>query len=292
MKAVKTQKAEVAVADKFEIVTGYEEMDEDTKAEFEDEMDDLDADGGIEAKRIKIPSGGGKAFEVETDDPDDPEVLKEIDGVILFTHHMNAYWAHAFGAADADGNTDKAPDCSSLDGKTGLDRTTGEVRECASCPYNQFGSAGYGKACKNMRRLYIIRSGQPGVYLLTVPPTSMRDMNKSLKALMGKTKTPYTRQVVTLRLAVAESRDKIKYSRVTLEGKEMLPPELFPVTQQLRAGIKGSYEQALADAPGIAAEPVVQAAQAADAPQPAAEKPDPDGFMNIPEGAGEELPFE
>lgn len=30
------------------------------------------------AKHIKIPSGGGKAFEVETDDPDDPEVMKEV----------------------------------------------------------------------------------------------------------------------------------------------------------------------------------------------------------------------
>ena len=85
-------KNELATMESFKIVTGMEAMDEELRAELEDELGDLDDDGGIDAKRIKIPSGGGKAFEVETDDPDDPEVMKEVSGVIIFTHRMNAYW--------------------------------------------------------------------------------------------------------------------------------------------------------------------------------------------------------
>lgn len=285
------KKNEIATLDNFQIVTGYEEMDEDLKAELEDEMDDLDEDGSIDAKHIKIPSAGGKAFEVETDDPDDPEIAKEVDGVIIFTHRMNAYWAHKFGEADADGNTNKIPDCSSMDGKSGLDRNTGEVRDCASCPYNQFGSEGAGKACKNMRRLYIIRDGKPDIYLLTVPPTSLRDINKALKTIMGKTKTPYTRQVVTFKLVSAESRDKIKYSRVTLEKKGMLPTSLFPVTQKLRAEMKKSYESVNITAEDYETEDV-QATPAA-ATQPTADpKAAAEGFMNVPDGTAEELPFE
>lgn len=285
------KKNEVATVEKFNIVTGYEEMDEDLKAELEDEMDDLDDDTGIDAKHIKIPSGGGKAFEVETDDPDDPEILKEVDGVIIFTHRMNAYWSHKFGEADEDGNTNKIPDCSSMDGKQGLDRTTGEFKDCASCPYNQFGSDGAGKACKNMRRLYILRDGRPDIYLLTVPPTSLKDVNKALKTLMGKTKTPYTRQVVTFKLNVVESKDKVKYSRVSLEGKAKLPEKLFPITQQLRAELKKSYESVAITSGDYA--PAGASDQDAKQQEPAqAQATDPDGFMNIPEGTDEQLPFE
>ena len=236
-----TVKNEIVARD-FKIVTGYEEMDENLKAELEDELADLDDDSGIEAKHIKIPSGGGKAFEVETDNPDDPEILKEVEGVILFTHRMNAFWARRFGETDADGNINKIPECSSMDGKSGFNRDTGEIRDCASCPYNQFGSDGAGKACKNMRRLYILMSGKPDIYLLTVPPTSLKDINKSLKTLMSKTKTPYTRQIVAFKLSTAESKDKIKYSRVNLEKSSMLPETLFPITQKMREEIKKSYE--------------------------------------------------
>lgn len=286
----RADKAEVATTGSFSIVTGYEEMDEDLKAELEDEMDDLDEDTGIDAKHIKIPSRGGKAFEVETDDPEDPEVLKEVDGVIIFTHRMNAYWAHKFGETDEDGNTNKIPDCSSMDGKTGLVRETGEVRDCASCPYNQFGSEGAGKACKNMRRLYILRDGKPDIYLLTVPPTSLKDINKALKALMGKTKTPYTRQIVTFKLSTAESKGKIKYSRVSLEKKALLPDKLFPVTQKLRSELKKSYESvAITSGDYAAAAPETQNNAAQESQQQAAGA---DEFMNIPEGTGEALPFE
>lgn len=89
-------KNELTTVEKFNLVTGMEEMDEELKAELEDELGDLDEENGIICRQIKIPSGGGKAFEVESDDPDDPEVMKEISGVIVFTHRANAYWEHKY----------------------------------------------------------------------------------------------------------------------------------------------------------------------------------------------------
>ena len=50
-------KAELATVEDFKIVTGMEAMDEELRAELEDEMDDLDDDGGIDAKHIKILRG-------------------------------------------------------------------------------------------------------------------------------------------------------------------------------------------------------------------------------------------
>ena len=53
-------KAELATVENFKIVTGMEAMDEELRAELEDELDDLDDDGGIDAKHIKIPSAEEK----------------------------------------------------------------------------------------------------------------------------------------------------------------------------------------------------------------------------------------
>ena len=49
-------------------------------SEIAEEMDGL---GDISFDSIKIPSGGGLAFEVPGDDPENPGIEKEICGVIL-----------------------------------------------------------------------------------------------------------------------------------------------------------------------------------------------------------------
>ena len=64
---------EVAVIKGFQVVTGFEGMDEELMAELQDEIADLDDERGITARQIKIPSGGGIAFEVESDDPESPD---------------------------------------------------------------------------------------------------------------------------------------------------------------------------------------------------------------------------
>lgn len=275
-------KAELATVENFKIVTGMEAMDEELRAELEDELDDLDDDGGIDAKHIKIPSGGGKAFEVETDDPDDPEIMKEVTGVIIFTHRMNAYWAQKFGEAGEDGNINKSPDCSSMDGKQGINRETGEIRTCDTCPYNQFGSDGKGKACKNMRRLYIMMNNRPDIYLLTVPPTSIKDVNKALKKIMGQQHIPYSRMIVTFKLNVVENADKIKYSKVTLEKTGLLPEALYKTTAELRKAMKQSYESV-----AITTDDCKEAA-----PMEATPEVGPDGFMQAGDIQDGELPFD
>lgn len=55
-------KNELATMESFKIVTGMEAMDEELRAELEDELGDLDDDGGIDAKTIKIPSGRRKSL--------------------------------------------------------------------------------------------------------------------------------------------------------------------------------------------------------------------------------------
>lgn len=241
-----TKKNELAIVENFHIANRYDGMDPELLAELQDQLDDLDNENGIDCRHIKIPSGGGLAYEVQGEDDDDVEYKKEISGVIIFTHRMNGYWPNAYGTG---GDDDKAPYCSSMDGKTGLCQSTGEVRSCETCPMNQFGSASAtkgenarGKACKNMRRLYMMLDNDPNFYLLTVPPTSIKEVNRQLAKIMGSKGIPYTGLIVSLKLEKATNSGGIVYSRVTIERKGLMPPAAAETAKEMRRQIKAQYQ--------------------------------------------------
>lgn len=241
-----TKKNELVPIDNFKIANRYEGMDPELLAELQDQMDDLDDESGIQCRLIKIPAGGGLAYEVQGEDDDDVEYMKEISGVIVFTHRMNGYWPNSYGTGEGE---DKIPLCSSMDGKTGLCRDTGEVRSCESCPMNQFGSgtdakgeASRGKACKNMRRLYMMLDGDPNFYLLTVPPTSIKEVNRQLAKIMGSKGIPYTGLIVSLKLEKAVNSGGIAYSKVVIEKKGLLPAAVANTAKEMRREIKAQYQ--------------------------------------------------
>ena len=98
--------------------------------------------------RVKIPAGGALQFEIPSDNPEDPDYAKTLEGVILYSHSTCAYWPEG---SEYDDNV--SPLCSSLDGKMGYGTPGGA---CAACPLNQYGTAtdskgnqAKGKACKN-----------------------------------------------------------------------------------------------------------------------------------------------
>ena len=82
-----------------------------TSEDLADDMDGLQ----MSFQRIKIPAGGNLVFEIPTDDPDNPNYEKTIDGVLIFHHDANAYWPEG---SEYDENT--APLCSSVNGKQGI----------------------------------------------------------------------------------------------------------------------------------------------------------------------------
>ena len=94
-------------------------------------------------ERIKIPAGGGLAFEVPGDDPDSPDSVKEFKAVILYHHPINCFYEEEYTGGN------NPPDCGSMDGKIGVCSESGEIKYCSDCPNNKFGSAkNGGKACK------------------------------------------------------------------------------------------------------------------------------------------------
>lgn len=135
-----------------------------TQEELAEDMDGLQ----MSFPRVKIPAGGALMFELPSDDPENPDYVKNLEGVILFNHPNNAYWPEGSEYDDS-----ATPLCSSVDAKQGIGEPGGS---CVSCALNQFGSAaeGAGKACKNMRVLYLLRSGEFMPLQVTLPPTSLK----------------------------------------------------------------------------------------------------------------------
>lgn len=164
----------------------------------EDLADDMD---GLQMtmQRVKIPGGGNLQFELCGDDPDNPDYEKKLVGVILSHHFSNAYWPEG---SEYDDNV--PPFCQSFDGKQGYGEPGGV---CACCAFNQFGStaSGSGKACKNMRQIYLLRSGEYLPLQLSLPPTSLRPFNDFMNLAFVARRRPSYSAIVEIGLKRAES---------------------------------------------------------------------------------------
>lgn len=127
----------------------------------------------ISLDKGKIPAGGGLAFEVPGNDPESPDSVKEITGVIIDHYPLNSYWTEKYNGQNV------APNCYSTDSHNGIGSPGGD---CSKCPFNKFGSGedGQSKACKNAHRLYILRSGEMYPIVITVPPTSLKPLSDYL----------------------------------------------------------------------------------------------------------------
>ena len=139
-----------------------------TAEELAEDMDGIQ----LNFQQVKVPAGGALQYEIPTEDPDNPDYSRYLEGVILFHHPSNAYWPETEDGEDDD---NAPPQCQALDGKLGHGSPGGL---CASCGYNRFGTRGKGKACKNMHMVYLLRSGEFMPLQISLPPTSIRPFNE------------------------------------------------------------------------------------------------------------------
>lgn len=200
-----------------------------TSEDLADDMEGLQ----MNFQRIKIPSGGNLVFEFPTDDPENPNYEKTIEGVLLFHHDSNAYWPEG---SEYDENT--APLCSSVNGKQGIGEPGGL---CAMCGMNQYGTAseGRGKACKNMRMLYLLQSGECVPIQISLPPTSLKPFKTFINQAFLLRRRPSYGSVIQLGLR-KENTGGNDYSVATFrlianfEGEELA---------QIRSYAEGFKEQ-------------------------------------------------
>lgn len=173
------------------------------------------ATGGSVLYRIKIPTGGGKAFDILTGDEESDTSLPAFSGVIVHHHRYSAYFA--------EDSSNQTPLCSSLDGEQGVDSETGEARRCRDCPRNAYGTGknGRGKACKNMHQLYIVAPGVAIPFVLSLPPTSIRSVQNYLLGTLAARQIKPWQAMTEFTLDSAQNPDGKKYSicRMRLLGR-------------------------------------------------------------------------
>lgn len=213
---------------KFELVT----LSGDLAEAIAEELEGL---GAIPFERAKIPSGGGLAFELPGETEDEPIMSTELTGVILYHHPVNAYWEEQYNGGN------EPPDCSSMDGKQGVFRATGEIRDCSKCPYNEFGSSNSGsggKACKNIHRCYILREGNPIPIILALPPTSLKYIRDYIgKRILVKGMRCYD-AITKITLKKEKSNDGILYSRAAFAFVDKLAAEQRAEAKSMAENIK------------------------------------------------------
>ena len=261
-------KTELAVVEKFDLQT----LSGTFAEAVAEEMAGL---GTIPFDRIKMPSGGGIAFELPGEDDETPESATEIVGIILAHHPVNTYWN---GVYTGERNQ---PDCSSLDGKQGVIRETGEKRTCENCPYNQFGSNGKtGKACKNIHRIFLIREGHPIPMILSLPPSSLKYVRDYIaKRILLKGLRCF--EVVTkISIKREKSAAGILYSRAAFTFMGKLNEKDRKEAEVMRNYVKQQYRQIDFEEELVEERKGLQSL-----------KTEEDGFFSIPNEEAEELPF-
>jgi hypothetical protein len=120
---------------------------------------------------------------------------------------------------------------------------------------NQFGSAqkGRGKACKEMRLVFMLMGEGMLPFVVVLPPTSIPTLKKYLTRLSNKG-VKYTRVITSLGLTEAQNKDGIKFAQATFavaKGKDdkaiVLDAASFAHVEEYSKSLQTAFEQAQAE---------------------------------------------
>jgi hypothetical protein len=124
-----------------------------------------------ELPRIELIHQGACVIKIGADGP----IVKEFEGIVVHNYAQNAWWERSI--EDRDPASNGFPECYSMDGEHPVSNCEKpQAKACEGCPRNQYGTDrnGRGKACKNMRRLFIFIPGQEFPHVMNIPPTSLK----------------------------------------------------------------------------------------------------------------------
>lgn len=167
-----------------------------------------DGISSLDLSRIRIPAGGGLAWEYPT--ASGPEPRAAFEGIILARQNARAYWETALEA----GSGNAPPDCKSDDGAFGVGDPGGD---CSRCPFAQFGSkaGSNAQACKALTLLYVLVPGEQLPVVVVAPPTSLRPIKDYMMRLTSNGNA-YWHVVTKFGLESTKNAGGIKYSRLSM----------------------------------------------------------------------------
>lgn len=164
---------------------------------------------------------------------------KELRGIIVFKQKIRGYWNRAA--------EDNIPECFSHDGRIGIRRDSGEEHSCADCALNQWGSgedeAGNptkGKACKEMRRIFLVIEGYHLPIVVVLPPTSIKAFDRYESARLTQGIPDIAREtIITLTL---QHGAKYTYAVANFRVGEPVPPGRMLELKRMRNALQPAAE--------------------------------------------------
>lgn len=179
-------------------------------------------------QRVKLPTGGSTMWQVPSL-TGKAENIEELEGVILYWHRHRAYWEKGM---DQGGKS--SPDCASRDGLVGRVNPESEAEdrgqggECERCPLSKFGSAADGRrqACKDQRRVFLLRPGRMLPTVVNLAPTSAAAMKAFMTSLTAEN-IPYYRCLVGITLESEVSAGNVDYAKARFGVKDVMDEATF-----------------------------------------------------------------
>jgi hypothetical protein len=202
---------EVAVKEtaQFMVLANAQNAIEALKSNMEGEtLSPMDLD------RVSVPAGGGVSWCVPTLDGE--ETTQEIIGVLVGVQNCRAYWAGDFaGGGDP-------PDCVSEDAVTGVGDPGGACKVCLMAAFGS-DSRGKGQACKQIKRLFVLRPASMLPLVVNLPPSSIKAATRYLLRLAGNG-LKYQAAVTRITLEKTKNSDGIAYSTAIFALAAKLDP--------------------------------------------------------------------
>ena len=170
----------------------------------------------------------------------DETFVEELEGIVVDVRYINALYLKPFKR----GEIETPPCwCVSADANNMVpDEACNKPKEgpCSTCPMNEFGSKGGGKACKNTIRLAIVppdATDRTVPFMLDLAPTSTTSFLKAVRAL----KVPMPCVVMKFRLD-----DKVEYPKVITDilspAPESIAPYLLGLIDAAQVPISRGYD--------------------------------------------------
>ena len=136
---------------------------------------------------------------------DGEETAQRIEGVVVFARDTRVYYQ----SKDA-GNT--PPDCSSLDGITGVGKPGGACADCPLAKWDSAQDASGGQACKQVKHLFILRGESMFPEIVSLPPTSLKAARQFLTRLTTQG-IPYAKALIAIELEKAQNPQGKTYGK-------------------------------------------------------------------------------
>lgn len=152
---------------------------------------------------------------------EDAEAVKEITCVIIHTKKTNVYYANAYNPNEKA----VAPDCFSLDGNlpdASIEKPQHET--CKGCAQAEFGSNSMksGKACRNLKPIYLLLGDAIIPRELIVTPTSLKAANGYMMELAERG-LAYKR--VRTKITAYKENPRDTYAKLKFTFVEKLPEQ-------------------------------------------------------------------